>query len=232
MQRYGLELVHRLTFVWFAEILVNGVAALAVGLVLYLGQMMDPTAAWRFWWTWPVLDLKSATGMAKTTKSELRANLLKLAEACPFHIANPEDCPLFPLRKMTRRKRLSYVNALSEGDLAYPTLNTVRNRRPELLIEAKSSLSQFIRFQCVSQFFQGLSHVRQRFSRFALQIPFKYRSTPAGSTSLDSVTACTPWSVFTAGKAHPRCSARNYFPRTYSRTFLSAFGVGLNLPNR
>ena len=71
------------------------------------------------WWTWPVLGLKSATGMAKKTKSELRANLFKLAEACPFHIANPEDCPLFPFRKMTPRKRLSYVNALSKADLAY-----------------------------------------------------------------------------------------------------------------
>jgi hypothetical protein len=65
------------------------------------------------------MALKSATGMAKKTKIELRANLLKLSEACPFHIANPKDCPLFPLRKMTRSKRLSYVNALSKADLAY-----------------------------------------------------------------------------------------------------------------
>jgi hypothetical protein len=57
--------------------------------------------------------------MANKTKRELRANLLKLSEACPFHSANPEDCPLFPLRKMKRRKRLSYVNALSKADLAY-----------------------------------------------------------------------------------------------------------------
>jgi hypothetical protein len=57
--------------------------------------------------------------MAKMTKSELRANLLKLSEACPFHIANPEDCPLFSLRMMTRAKRLSYVNALSKADLEY-----------------------------------------------------------------------------------------------------------------
>jgi hypothetical protein len=57
--------------------------------------------------------------MAKKTKNELRANLVELSEACPFHIANPEDCPLFPLRKMTPRKRLSYVNALGKADLAY-----------------------------------------------------------------------------------------------------------------
>ena len=52
-------------------------------------------------------------------KSERRANLLQLSEACPFHIANPEDCPLFPLRKMEPTKRLQWVNALSESDLAY-----------------------------------------------------------------------------------------------------------------
>jgi hypothetical protein len=57
--------------------------------------------------------------MAKKMKNELRANVLKLTAARPFHIANPEDCPLFPLRKMTRRKRLQYVNGLSEADLAY-----------------------------------------------------------------------------------------------------------------
>lgn len=50
---------------------------------------------------------------------ELRANLLKLAEACPFYHANPEDCPLFPLRKMEPSKRLQWLNSLSESDLAY-----------------------------------------------------------------------------------------------------------------
>jgi hypothetical protein len=52
-------------------------------------------------------------------KDELRANLLKLSEACPFHLANPKDCPLFPLRRMEPRKRLQWLNSLSEGDLAY-----------------------------------------------------------------------------------------------------------------
>jgi hypothetical protein len=65
------------------------------------------------------LGFKVGNGYGKKTKSELRANLLKLSEACPFHTANPEDCPLFLLRKMTPRKRLSYVNALSKSDLAY-----------------------------------------------------------------------------------------------------------------
>jgi hypothetical protein len=49
----------------------------------------------------------------------LRTSLLRLSEACPFHIANPEDCPLFPLRKMKPAKRREFVNALSEADLAY-----------------------------------------------------------------------------------------------------------------
>lgn len=52
-------------------------------------------------------------------KNELRANLLKLAEACPFSHANPGDCPLFPFRKMEPAKRLQWVNALSQSELAY-----------------------------------------------------------------------------------------------------------------
>ena len=47
---------------------------------------------------------------------DLRANLLKLAEACPFHLANPEECPLFPLRKMEPEKRLQWLNALGDSD--------------------------------------------------------------------------------------------------------------------
>ena len=39
MQRLGLELVHRAMFVLFADVLINGVAALAVGLVVYLGWL-------------------------------------------------------------------------------------------------------------------------------------------------------------------------------------------------
>ena len=52
---------------------------------------------------------------------DLRANLLKLAEACPFHLANPEEFPLFPLRKMEPEKRLQWLNALGDSDLAYLT---------------------------------------------------------------------------------------------------------------
>ena len=52
-------------------------------------------------------------------QNELRANLLKLSEGCPFHLANPEDCPLFALRRMKPAKRLEWINALSGNDLVY-----------------------------------------------------------------------------------------------------------------
>jgi len=52
-------------------------------------------------------------------KDELRANLLKLSDACPFHPSNPEDCPLFPLRSLEPAKRRQWIEALSEGDLEY-----------------------------------------------------------------------------------------------------------------
>ncbi len=57
--------------------------------------------------------------MPDEQKKELRANLLELTEACPFHDANPEDCPLFRLRKMKPGERLEWFNALTEKDLAY-----------------------------------------------------------------------------------------------------------------
>ena len=57
--------------------------------------------------------------MADKQKRELRAHLLELTDACPFHHANPEDCPLFLLRKMKPKKRLQWFNALPEKDLVY-----------------------------------------------------------------------------------------------------------------
>ena len=50
---------------------------------------------------------------------ELHANLAELAAACPFHQSNPEDCPLFPLRKMEATRRLQWLKALSEAELRY-----------------------------------------------------------------------------------------------------------------
>ena len=39
MRRLGLELLHRIMFVYLADIFINGVAALAGGLVVYLGWL-------------------------------------------------------------------------------------------------------------------------------------------------------------------------------------------------
>ena len=52
-------------------------------------------------------------------QNQLRASLLKLSEACPFDKANPEDCPLFPLRKMRPARRMQWFDALTEEDLAF-----------------------------------------------------------------------------------------------------------------
>jgi hypothetical protein len=57
--------------------------------------------------------------MPKRKKNELRDSLVGLTEACPFHQDNPEDCPLFQLRKMEPVKRLEWFDALTGDDLAY-----------------------------------------------------------------------------------------------------------------
>jgi hypothetical protein len=76
-------------------------------------------------------ESKVKSGMAKKTikaisssipheqKNQLQANVLQLSEACPFHLANPEDCPLSQPRRMEPTKRLQWFNALSESDLGY-----------------------------------------------------------------------------------------------------------------
>lgn len=50
---------------------------------------------------------------------ELRAGILNLDECCPVEDCNPEECPLYQLRKMKPLQRLEWLNALSEDDLAY-----------------------------------------------------------------------------------------------------------------
>jgi hypothetical protein len=52
-------------------------------------------------------------------KKALRDNLVVLTEVCPFHRNNPEDCPLFELRKMEPAQRLEWFDALPEDDLAF-----------------------------------------------------------------------------------------------------------------
>lgn len=53
------------------------------------------------------------------TPDELRLTLMEVLEVCPVDRCNPADCPLFPLRKMPRRERLRWFNALSQADLQY-----------------------------------------------------------------------------------------------------------------
>jgi hypothetical protein len=52
-------------------------------------------------------------------QNELLANTLQLSAACPFDQTNPQDCPLFPLRKMKPTKRWQWLHALPEDDLSY-----------------------------------------------------------------------------------------------------------------
>ena len=49
----------------------------------------------------------------------VRALLSELSKACPFHQSNPEECPLFPLRKMQPAERQEWLDALRDVDLSY-----------------------------------------------------------------------------------------------------------------
>ncbi len=52
-------------------------------------------------------------------RNELQAYLLELSEACPLDLCNPEDCPFFTVRKMDRRERSRWFDALEEKDLTF-----------------------------------------------------------------------------------------------------------------
>jgi hypothetical protein len=60
-----------------------------------------------------------AASIGRGKLSQIRANVLKLSDACPFHVANPADCPLFEVRKLAPAKRSQWVDALSKADLEY-----------------------------------------------------------------------------------------------------------------
>ncbi len=57
--------------------------------------------------------------MAEQETSQLRKQLLELTEICPVEQCNPEDCPLFPVRKMKRSERVQWFNSLTAEDLVY-----------------------------------------------------------------------------------------------------------------
>ncbi len=52
-------------------------------------------------------------------KTALRDNLLSLVQQCPVEQANPDDCPLFAVRKAGPARRLRWFNDLTEDDLVY-----------------------------------------------------------------------------------------------------------------
>jgi hypothetical protein len=63
---------------------------------------------------------KSTLGSARNEASAgLRTNLLELSGFCPFDQTNPEDCPLFLLRRMRPARRTEWLNALSEADMLF-----------------------------------------------------------------------------------------------------------------
>jgi hypothetical protein len=65
------------------------------------------------------MDTAALKTVSQRGKGELRANLLSLTETCPVDECNPEDCPLYLLRKMKPQQRLQWFNALDEDDLVY-----------------------------------------------------------------------------------------------------------------
>jgi len=54
-----------------------------------------------------------------STPDELRPTLMEVLEACPVDRCNPADCPLFSLRKMSRRARLHWFNALTPAEVEH-----------------------------------------------------------------------------------------------------------------
>ncbi len=59
------------------------------------------------------------SSMPHEQPNELWVNALELSEACPFDNTNPQDCPLFLLRKMEPTRRLEWFHSLTENDLGY-----------------------------------------------------------------------------------------------------------------
>ncbi len=52
-------------------------------------------------------------------QNRLLAKVLPFSLACPFDQTNPQDCPLFRLRKMRPIARSRWLRALPEHDLSY-----------------------------------------------------------------------------------------------------------------
>jgi hypothetical protein len=52
-------------------------------------------------------------------EDELQAYILGVATACPLEQCNPEDCPLFELRRLEPGVRMAWLKTLEESDLEY-----------------------------------------------------------------------------------------------------------------
>jgi hypothetical protein len=65
------------------------------------------------------MDTTATSQTSQRQHAELRASLFSLAVACPVNECNPEDCPLFLVRKMKPAQRLQWLDALSMEDLVY-----------------------------------------------------------------------------------------------------------------
>jgi hypothetical protein len=57
--------------------------------------------------------------MTEQKKIQLRDNILNLAMTCPVEHCNPEDCPLFKVRRLELSRRLEWFRDLSDDDLVY-----------------------------------------------------------------------------------------------------------------
>jgi hypothetical protein len=73
--------------------------------------------------------------MGEQPKTALRDNLLGLFKHCPVELSNPEDCPLFAVRKAGPTRRLRWFNDLTEDDLVY--LNAYHNVCERIKIESR-----------------------------------------------------------------------------------------------
>jgi hypothetical protein len=65
------------------------------------------------------MDTAALKTVSQRGTDELRANLFSLTEACPVDKRNPEDCPLYLLRKMKPRQQGRWLIALNEDDLVF-----------------------------------------------------------------------------------------------------------------
>jgi hypothetical protein len=71
-------------------------------------------------------------------RDELLLSLAELSDACPVHHLNPEDCPLYPLRRLELKKRQRWLKSLSEDDLGY--LATYHHVCLKLKVESQTAV--------------------------------------------------------------------------------------------